>query len=249
MTPKPPVKPHGLHGLLGNKRVMYGALALAVIGFIYLRRSSSSSTVNTTPDPNAVDPATGLTYAAEQQAGLAASSPGTTLGDSGGGGTTPSADNVLTDQGTSVAAALEGLTAGLTGLQTQQANDEALQQSVGEAVSQLSEAYTTLTSLGAAGPAGVGVGASTPAISSGGGTVTQTTNNISGGTVYQAPVYEAPIYEAPVTVAPAPSTPAPASAPPAATPPPPAPVVSTVPFSAQGAKKIGTDPKKTGTVH
>lgn len=211
-----------------NPKALAAIGVLLLVAFLYLRsRSSSSTTTSSTTsgvDPNAIDPATGLTYGEEQQAALDAQSSGSS---SGSLGTSPATtDQITTPSGESLSSALTDVTTGLSNLQTQQANDEALLQSASEAAAQANEQLASLTSLGSPGPQSTGTGAGSPAVGSvTGGSVTISQDTISGGTVYEAPVTDTTTttnnYVAPApTPPPAPkSSPTP---PPKATPPPPA---------------------------
>lgn len=228
----------GLGKLLHDKRALAAIAAVAILAFIYLRRGSSSSSSSVT-NANAVDPATGLTYSAEEQAALAAQASGGGISLGGSNSVTPTADQITTSDGTSVAAALEGLTTGLTALQTAQANEQTQLQSQAEAAAQLTQAVTNLTSLGAPGPTTV-TNYNAPVNNSGG-----------GDTVYQAPVT---VNEAPAP-APAPVAPPPApsssgksggqsSPPKASTPAPTAPVVKSggSTYTQTGAGPYGKKP-------
>jgi len=222
----PPKGKGGLGRLFKDKRVLAGVIALAVLLVFYLRSQSASSTTATTGvDPNAVDPATGLTYGQEQQAALAAQSSGSSADTSGGAASAPTGDQIpVTSGGESVAAALEGLGSGLTQLQTQQANDEANAQSASDAAAQLSNAYGEITSLA---------------------TNTQGINSqlvsLLGGAIAPAPAAPAPYVPAPAAApsAPAPVAELPVAAKPAASPvptvtTPPATVKTTVPPASVG---------------
>lgn len=206
-SPKSPAA-GGLAGLMHNRKAIAGVVALLLVAYLYLRSRSSSSTTSAGVDPNAVDPATGLTYAEEQQAALNAQAGGST--SSTDGATT---DSITTPSGESLSSALTDFGSSLSALQTQQSNDEALLQSASQAAAQANEQLASLTSLGAPGPQGAGVGAGSPAVGSvSGGTVTVENDTISGGTVYQAPVTNTTVNE----TAPAPPK-APAAAPAKAT--------------------------------
>lgn len=168
LTPPPTVggKPHG--GLRAwattHKPQAAALLVMLLAGVFYLRARTSSGTATSATaagvDPNAIDPATGLSYGAEEAAAAAGQASG---GDLGGSGASTTADTV--DQSTAVAAALEGLGSGLGDLQTQIANDQVTAQDQATALAQLSTAVNNVTSQpsAAAAPAPVSTPAPAPA--------------------------------------------------------------------------------------
>lgn len=85
------------YGGVSGKWWIVGGVGTAAAGYLWYRHSSGSSASSTaasgstTPDPNAIDPATGETYAMEEQAATdAAQAYGTSGYDSSGFGTTGS---------------------------------------------------------------------------------------------------------------------------------------------------------------
>lgn len=73
------------------------AIVVGIVGYAYFkRRQSGSAAATAAPDPNSIDPATGLTYAQEQAAGSVG-----TLGSTGYSNPNPNASGYSTVSGTS----------------------------------------------------------------------------------------------------------------------------------------------------